>query len=192
MYQCYIIPVARILDGQRGKLIMAVGASAVVSAPTAVYARGRQEWVDANLRPVRDAITARVASMPASDLRLIIDLGEDGSFVVDMVTRTVSDDVSPPGSAPTVTVSTTPRCMAHLLNGVLEARAALLFGTLKFSDSVGEIVRWIDELLGKRYPRQERGPAPSSHQFSGGVNRNPRRPRGPHEPGRRHRLRYAG
>jgi ectoine hydroxylase-related dioxygenase (phytanoyl-CoA dioxygenase family) len=86
--------------------------------------------------------------------RIQLDLGEGAGFIVDLATRTVTDNI-PSGAPPIVTLSTTPHLMARILNGTLDPRSALLYGTLKHKGKVESGVRLCDELAGKRFARQE-------------------------------------
>jgi len=111
--------------------------------------------VEPNRGSIQDAIAARVTQLPKRDERIQVSLGERAGFVVDLATGRVRNDVS--SDAPySVTLSTTPRLMARILNGTMDPRAALLYGSMKHtSGRVESAVRWCDELAGKRFPRQE-------------------------------------
>jgi ectoine hydroxylase-related dioxygenase (phytanoyl-CoA dioxygenase family) len=125
--------------------------SASAVSPTA----GRlQALVDADVGSIQAAVTARLTRLPARNERIQIDLGEGAGFVVDLAVGKVSDDVSLE-APPTVTLSTTPRLMAGILNGTRELRAALLFGLVKYKGKVESGVRLCDELAGKRFRRQD-------------------------------------
>jgi ectoine hydroxylase-related dioxygenase (phytanoyl-CoA dioxygenase family) len=113
-----------------------------------------QTLVEANLGSIQAAVTARLTQLPARNERIQIDLGAGAGFVVDLAAGKVSNDVSSE-APPTVTLSTTLRLMAGILNGTRELRAALLFGSVKYNGKIESGVRLCDELAGKRFPRQE-------------------------------------
>jgi len=118
-------------------------------------AAGRlQALVQSDLSSIQDAVVARATRLPRRDERIQVDLGEGAGFVVDLATGSVSNEASSE-APPTVTLSTTPRLMARILNGTMDPRSALLYGLMKHTGKVESGVRWCDELAGKRFPRQE-------------------------------------
>jgi len=123
--------------------------SAVDSAAGRLQAR-----VEPDLGSIQNAVAARLSQLPMRDERIQVDLGEGRGFIVDLAIGTVSNDASS-DARPTVTLSTTPRLMARILNGTLDPRSALLYGWMKHKGKVESGVCWCDELAGKRYPRQE-------------------------------------
>ena len=122
----------------------------------ATAAERLQARVEPNQRDIQDAVTARVTQLPKRQERIQVNLAEGAGFVVDLATGTVSNTVSSESDAgATVTLSTTPRLMARILNGTMDPRSALLYGWMSHKGRVESGVRWCDELAGKRFPRQE-------------------------------------
>lgn len=110
--------------------------------------------VNPNCQSIKNAVAERVSNLPRREERIRVDLGEDKGFVVDLTNGTVCNSVSPEVPV-TVSYSTSLRLMAGFLNGTMEPRTALLYGKMPFSGKSECAVRLLDELAGKRYPRQE-------------------------------------
>lgn len=110
--------------------------------------------VDAELGSILKAVAERVAPLSRRDERILVEFGEGAGFIVDLATGAVSDGVSTE-APPTVTLSTTPRLMARILNGTMDPRSALLYGWMKHTGRVESGVQLCDELAGKRFRRQE-------------------------------------
>jgi len=124
------------------------------SGSAVATAAGRlKALVEPNLGSIQDVVAARVTQLPMRDERIQVDLGGGAGFVVDLATGTLSNDVSS-DAPPTVTLSAKPRVMARILNGTLDPRSALLYGSLKYKGKVESGVCLCDELAGKRFPRQ--------------------------------------
>ena len=110
--------------------------------------------VEPNRHSIKNALSERVPHLPKRDERICVDLDEGEVFVIDLAAGIVSDSV-PSDSSATVSFSVTPRIMARFLNGTMEPRTALLYGRMPFSGRVESAVCMLDELAGKRFPRQE-------------------------------------
>ena len=121
---------------------------------SALAIRQPEPRVRPELGSILDAFTARAARLQRRDERVVVDLGEGAGFVVDLATGAVSKGVAS-DAPPTVTLSTTPRLMARILNGTMDPRSALLYGWMKHGGRVESGMRLCDELAGKRFPRQE-------------------------------------
>jgi ectoine hydroxylase-related dioxygenase (phytanoyl-CoA dioxygenase family) len=132
---------------------MSVFASAPGSA-VAAAAEGRKVRVEPDLGSIRDAVAARAIGLLRRDERIQFDLGDGTGFVVDLAAGMTSSGVSS-DVPPAATLFATPRIMARILNGTMDPRAALLYGSLKHKGSVESVVRLCDELAGKRFPRQD-------------------------------------
>jgi ectoine hydroxylase-related dioxygenase (phytanoyl-CoA dioxygenase family) len=140
--------------------------SVMVSESTSLAATAVR-CVPARVEPtpvsVREAIAARIALVPRRDENILIDLGDGEQIMVDLSTGTMGHALST-ASEPTIALRIAPRYLSRILNGTLEPRSALLSGSMKFTGRVESGVRLLDELGGKRFPRQETFtdvPAPS-------------------------------
>lgn len=110
--------------------------------------------MEPNARSIKSAIIERMASLPKRNETIQIDIGEGEPFVVNLAAGTLAGSSASDAKA-TVSFKVTPRIMASMINGTMEPRTMLLYGRMPFSGNVACAVRWLDELAGKRYPRQE-------------------------------------
>jgi ectoine hydroxylase-related dioxygenase (phytanoyl-CoA dioxygenase family) len=108
--------------------------------------------VDGDLGSVKAALAARVAQLPRRDEHILVELGDGAEITADLSTGTVSESAT---NQPVTTLMVAPRYLARMMNGSLEPRAALLGGQMKFKGKVENAVRFLDELAGKRFPRNE-------------------------------------
>lgn len=107
-----------------------------------------------DFQSIRDAVAERASGLPSRDERIRVDLGDGNSFVIDLSAGAVHENVAPETPV-TVAYSTSLRLMAGFLNGTMEPRTALLYGRMTFTGKSECAVRCLDELAGKRYPRQD-------------------------------------
>ena len=110
--------------------------------------------VDPDFQSIRNAVAERVPGLPRRDERISVDLGDGNGFVIDLAEGTVRENAAPDTSVD-VSYATSLRLMAGFLNGTMEPRTALLYGRMPFTGKSECAVRCLDELAGKRFPRQE-------------------------------------
>jgi ectoine hydroxylase-related dioxygenase (phytanoyl-CoA dioxygenase family) len=114
----------------------------------------RTARVDGDLESVRTALAARIDQLPRRNEHILIELGDGVEIAADLSTGTVSESTASINQ-PVTTLMVAPRYLARLMNGSLEPRAALLGGQMKFKGKVENAVHFLDELAGKRFPRNE-------------------------------------
>jgi hypothetical protein len=122
--------------------------------PEVLFPQQSRAKVEPDFQSIRDAVTARIGILPRRDERVLVKLGDGQEFVIDLAEAVVGDQALPDKPI-TVSFSTSPRLMAGFLNGTMEPRTALLYGRMPFTGKSECAVRMLDELSGRRYPRQE-------------------------------------
>lgn len=110
--------------------------------------------VEADLDSVKAAVIARIAQLPRRNEHIVIVIGGRDELEADLSTGTVSANPAA-CSEPITTLMVEPHHLSRILNGSLEPRAALLSGAMKYRGRVESGVRLLDELAGKRFPRNE-------------------------------------
>jgi ectoine hydroxylase-related dioxygenase (phytanoyl-CoA dioxygenase family) len=122
--------------------------------PEVLFPQQSRAKVEPDFQSIRDAVTARIGILPRRDERVLVKLGDGQELVIDLAEAVVGDQALPDKPI-TVSFSTSPRLMAGFLNGTMEPRTALLYGRMPFTGKSECAVRMLDELSGRRYPRQE-------------------------------------
>lgn len=110
--------------------------------------------VDAHADAVQSALTERIGRLPVREEQIFIDLGDNLILLADLSTGVLTQ-VQSVGESAVATLMVAPRHLSRILNGSLEPRSALLGGLMKFRGRVESAVRFLDELAGKRFPRDE-------------------------------------
>ncbi|RYG81284.1 MAG: hypothetical protein EON59_14720, partial [Alphaproteobacteria bacterium] len=88
----------------------------VNSQDARVKAERIQDHVEANLPSILHAIEARIRGLETREELIRIDLGDDGTICVDLAAGTAQVG-APDLSAPTSTLTVSPRFMARVMNG---------------------------------------------------------------------------